>query len=205
MTVLSCLLVNWSLKIELLDNVARSEVKILNNNFSDLLISETVERRLVSINMNRKGICESNSVRNLNESSVGKLVCNDWFSNISCIVSSWSVDLSWVLTRECTTTVRSPSTISINDNLATSKSCVSIRASENKLARWVNNNLWINKEMFWYNLLDYFLVNGWDNSLLRNVRVVLCRNQNVVNTNWSQFTIVLLLILKDNLGFSVRT
>jgi hypothetical protein len=154
--------------------------------------------------MNRQGVCESNCVWNLNESSVGELVCYDWFGDISSIVSSWSIDLSWILTRECTT-MGSPSTISINNNLTACKTCISVRTSENKLARWVNNNLWINKEVFWNNLFHNLFVNGWDNSLLRNVRIMLSWDQDVVNTNWSQLTIVLLFILKDNLGFSIRT
>jgi hypothetical protein len=116
-TILSSLLVNWSLKVEFLNNMARSEVKILNYNFSDLLISKSIKGRLVSINMNWQGVCESNCVWNLNEGSVGELVCYDWFSDISSIVSSWSIDLGWILTRECTTTMGSPSTISINNNL----------------------------------------------------------------------------------------
>ena len=185
--------------------MARSEVKILYYNFSDLLISKSIKGRLVSINMNWQGVCESNCVWNLNEGSVGELVCYDWLSYISSIVGSWSIDLSWILTRECTTTMGSPSTISINNNLTACKTCISVRTSEYKLARWVNNNLWINKEVFRNNLFNNLLVNGWDDSLLRNVRIVLSWNQDVVNTNWSQFTIVFLFILKNNLRFRVRT
>jgi hypothetical protein len=54
----------------------------------------------------------------------------------------------------------SPATISINNNLSACESSVSIWASENKLARWVNNDLGINKEMFRYNFLNNLLVNG---------------------------------------------
>ena len=54
----SCLLVNGSLQVELLDDVARSEVEVFPNNPHDVLISATVFSRTVNFDMDREGIGE---------------------------------------------------------------------------------------------------------------------------------------------------
>ena len=141
MTERSCLLVNGSLQVELLDDVARSEVEVFPYNSHDVLISATVFSRSVGVDMDREGIGEADSVRDLEESSVAEASSDQGLGHVAGVVGCGSVDLGRVFTGESTTTVGSPATVGVDDNLTASEAGVSSGTTNVELARGVNHDL----------------------------------------------------------------
>ena len=205
MPVLCRLLVNRALQVQLLDDVARAEVEVLHHDLGDILVGETAHRGTVSINVNAQGVGEADSVGNLNESAVSQLVRDDRLGDVASVVGRRSVDLGWVLAGEGTATVGRPATVGIDDDLATSEACVSIGSTEGELTRGVDDDFGVNEEVLGDDLLDHLLVNGGPDGLVVDTRVVLLGDQDVVDANRGQLAIALVLVLENDLGFSIRT
>ena len=96
-----------------------------------------------------------------------------------------------------------PSTIGIDNNFSTGEAGVSSWTSYVKLARWVDNDLSTNQHVLWYDLLDNFLGQNLGDLLVGNLWGVLGRDQNIVNTDWLQDTLWLLLIFDNDLRFAI--
>ena len=132
MAVLGGLLVDWSQEVELLDDVARAEVEVLLHNADEVLISESFLYGSIGFNMDGERVGQTDGVRNLDEDSVAEASCYQGLGNISTVVGSRSVDLGGVLAGEGTTTVRSPTTIGIDDNLSSSETRVSLGSTDDE-------------------------------------------------------------------------
>ena len=204
MAILSGLLVDRALQVQLLHDVARSKVKILNHNFSDFVVG-AVHRGTVGVNVDREGVCQSDSVRNLHQHSVGKLVRNDGLGDVASVVGCGSIDLGWVLAREGTTAVGRPPTVGINNNLAASKTSVGRGSALDEAARRVDHKLRVDQQLGRHYLFNHFLDNGRSDHFEVDASIVLRRNQNVVNAQGLQTAIVLLQVLEDDLGLAVGT
>src|SRR6187401_3340444 len=60
------------------------------------------------------------------------------FCNVTCSISSRTVNFTWIFTTECTTTVSTFSTVSIYNDLTTGKTCISMRSANHEFTCWVN-------------------------------------------------------------------
>ena len=106
--------------------------------------------------MNRKGVCQTNSVTNLNQCSVGEAVRYDGLGYISSVVGSGPIYFSGIFAGESTSAMRSPATVSVYNNFTTSKPSVGIGASSVPRASWVNTNLGVSQHICRYDLPDHF-------------------------------------------------
>lgn len=124
MTVLGGQAVNWLGKIELLDNDTRPHVKVLADDGHELLgglIGGTV-----GLNEHGQWLGDTNGVRELHESAAGELGVDERLGYPSSKVGSGSVDLAVVLSRESTTTVSTPATVGVDNDLTAGKTSVTL-------------------------------------------------------------------------------
>ena len=91
------LLVDGSPKIELLDDVARSEVEVLLDNADEVLIGKAFLDSAVRFDMDGEGVWETDGVGNLHQHSVGQASGDKGLGNIASVVGSRTVDLGGVL------------------------------------------------------------------------------------------------------------
>ena len=97
-----------------------------------------------------------------------------------------------------------PSTIGINNNLSACETCISSWSTNVKFTRWVDDDFGSVKHVFWDDFLDDFLCQNIVNLLVGNIWGMLGGDQDVVNSDWLEDTLILLLILNNNLGFAIR-
>jgi len=119
-------------------------------------------------------------------------------------IGSGTIDFGWVFTRESTSSVGSPSTISINDNLTSSCSGISLRTSNYETTRRVQviNNILV--EVFGWNAgKDDLLLKFLSDEVVVYVRAVLSRDDNSVYTLRHRLAINV-LVLHGNLGLGIR-
>lgn len=154
--------------------------------------------------MNRKGVCKTNSITDLNQCSVGEAVRYDRLGYISGVVGSRSVDLGGILSRESTTAMWSPATVSVYNNFATSEPSVGIGATNVPCASGVNNNLGVDQHVRRYDLLDHLFCELLFDLLETGIGVVLSGDQDVVDSERRQSSVLLFNVLKNDLALAVR-
>lgn len=86
----------------------------------EIQISVALSNSVIRVDIDRERLSNTNTVSNLDEGSLAETSMDEGLSDPSGSISSRSVDLSGVLTREGTTTVTTPTTVGINDDLSTS-------------------------------------------------------------------------------------
>jgi len=127
-------LVNWSLEVQLLDDATWSEAEIIFGDSNEIIVRHTFLNGTIRVDMDGKWISKTNSIRNLDQNSVGESIGNKGFGNESSVVSGGSIDLRWVFTGESTTSMWAPSTIGINNNFSSSESGISCWSSNIELS-----------------------------------------------------------------------
>lgn len=132
MAVLGGFLVDGSQEVEFLDDVAWAEVEVLLDNADEVLIGEAFLHGAVGLDVNGEGVGETDGVGDLDEHSVAEATSDQGLGDVSCIVGSRSVNLGGVLTGEGTTTMGSPATIGINNNLSASETGVSLGSTNDE-------------------------------------------------------------------------
>ena len=142
----------------------------------------TWDNGTIAINMNTKRLGDSDTVSNLNHASFTESICTEIFGNPSCSISSRSVDFSAIFTRESTSSVTSPSSISINNDFSASKTGISVRTTSCELSWRIKDISSIDKPFFrdggFYDILDEVLFNLF----VIHIWIVLTRNQDSVNS-----------------------
>lgn len=168
-----CLLVNGSLQSQFLDDVSGSEVEILANDSANVCLSATVLRGAVGVDVDGQRVGETDGVGDLEEGAVAKTSSYKGLGHIAGIVSGRSVDLGRVFTREGAATVGSPTTVGVNNDLATSQASVSGGATDVKLTRRVNDDDGITEHVLGNDLLDHLLGKDLLDYVIRDLWVVL--------------------------------
>ena len=72
---------------------------------------------------------------------MAKAIRNKGLGNVAGIVSCGPVDFAWIFAREGTTSVWTPATVGIDNDLPSSESCIGLGSTNIKLAGWVDNIL----------------------------------------------------------------
>ena len=134
---------------------------------------------------------------------MGEAIGNEGFGDVSSEVSSRSIDLGGILSRESTATVWAPSTVGIDDDLSSSETSISVRSTLAELSRRVDNNLGVLEHLSWHALLDDLLSDDTSDFLVGHILVVLSRDQDVVDSDWLDTATWELLVLHDDLGLAV--
>lgn len=202
MTVSGSLKVLRLLEVEGLDDKSGSEVKVLPDNFDKLGVA--LLTGTVSVDEDGKGFSDTDGVRELDEGSSGETSSDKGLGDPSSSVGGRSVDLGPVLTGEGTTTVSTPTTVGVDNDLSASETGVTLRTTNNKSAGRldvVDNT--IVKEVLGDNLLDDLLKDLLSELLGSDLLSVLSGDDDSVDTEGDHSTILTLLVLNGDLRLRV--
>lgn len=133
----------------------RSEIPVLADDLDKLLIGPLASA--ISVDVNRQRFGDTNSVRELDKCTASETSSNkglgykqgiseNFFlgtrrtkhTDPACGISSRTIDLREILAREGTSTVGTPATIGIDNDLATSKTSITLRTANNETSGGLN-------------------------------------------------------------------
>jgi len=201
------LLVDGSTELELLDDVAGAEVEVVLNNASEELVILTVLNGAVGVDPNAEWVSQSNSVRDLDANAMAEFGVYKRFSDISGEVGGGSIDLGGVLSRVSATSMGTPTTIRVDDDLSSGETGISAGTSLDECTGRVDDvDGVLLQELFGADLLDDLLNKSVADDFIGHIRVVLGGDKNVVDLGGLQvFSLLSDLVLNNNLRFAVRS
>ena len=190
------------LEVEVDDDHARPEVEVLLHNLEDLLVGDRASA--VCVNKHGERLRHTNGIGDLDDGAASKAVSDNALGSLPSNVGSTAVNLGWVLARESTTTVGSPATIGINDDLPASETSITMRSTDDKATRWVQveDGLLI-KVLLRDDRLDDMLLEVSSNLIVGDCLVVLGRDEDSVDSDGHHGTTII-AVLNSHLGLSIR-
>lgn len=199
----SGLLVNGSLQVEFLDEHTRSEIEVLGDYFLEISVSVSISNSVVSVDVHRQRLSNTNTISDLDESSLAEAIRNERLSDPSGGISSRSIDLSGVLSREGTTTVTTPTTIGVNDDFTSSETSITMRSSDSERTRRIQvvNGVCV-QQVSGDDYLNDVLLEFLSDVFVGNSGSVLLRNEDSVDTERSN-ELTFLLVFNGHLHLSV--
>ena len=129
-TVLGCLEVDWAGQIELLDDDSGSHVEVLLDDLNQLIGRSG--GGTVRLDEDGKWLCNTDGIRELDKGTSGKLCVDQRLCDPTGEVCGRTIDLGEILSRESTTSVSSPSTVCVDNDLTTSETSVTLRTTDNE-------------------------------------------------------------------------
>lgn len=138
-TVLGGLEVDGLGQVKFLNNDTGPQVEVVTDDLDELI--RALGRGTVGIDVNGQGLSDTDGVRELNQSAAGKASSDQRLGDPSADVGSRAVDLGEVLSGEGTTTVGTPATVGVDNDLTTSQTSVTLRSTDDEEARGLN--LWL--------------------------------------------------------------
>lgn len=133
MAVLGGLEVDGLGEIQLLDDDTGPHVEVGANDLDKLVRS--LLRSAVGLDEDRQGLRDTDGVRELDEGSAGEAGGNERLGNPAAKVGGGTVDLGEVLAGEGTTTVGTPTTVCVDDDLTASETGVTLGSTDDEEAR----------------------------------------------------------------------
>jgi hypothetical protein len=185
-----------------LTNDSWSEIPVLSDNLDELGIG--LGSGSVRIDVDGEGLCDTDSVRQLDQNSSSELGGNEGLGDPSSSVGGRSVDLGPIFTREGTTTVSTPTTVSVDNDLSASQTSISLRTTDNESTRRLNVvNTSVIEQVLGDDLLDNLLHDFGSQVFGRDLLGVLGGNDDSVDSDGDNGTVTLLLVLDSDLGLGV--
>ena len=132
-TVLGSLAVDGVGEVKLLDNDTGAHVEVGVDDLNKLLGAAV--RGAVGLNEDGEGLGNTNGVGELDESTTSELGVDEGLGDPTGEVGCRAVDLAVVLAGEGTTTVGTPATVGVNDDLTAGKTSVTLGTTNDEVAR----------------------------------------------------------------------
>ena len=133
MAVLGGLKVDGLGKVELLDNDTGAEVEVVADDLDKLI--GVLLRGAVGVDVDRQGLSDTDGVRKLDEGTTGEASGDEGLGDPAPDVGGRAIDLGEVLAGEGATTVGTPATVGVDDDLAASETGITLGATNDKEAR----------------------------------------------------------------------
>ncbi len=206
-TVGSGLLQDWAAQVQVTDDSSWAKIEVVLDDLSDLQVSLSGADNTGAIGINEDGqwVGDTDGVGQLNEDTVGQTSRDDGLGDPTGSVGSRAIDLGGILTREGSTTVGTPTTIGINDDLAASQTSITVWTTDDEAARWVQVVDGLVVEVLSRDdRLDDVLKQLSLDLILSDVLTVLGGDDDGVDTDWDWAT-VLKSVLAGDLGLAVRS
>ncbi len=201
-TIRSSLLVDRASELEIADDATGAEIEVLEDDLEELRVG--LSTSAIRVNEDGQRLGDTDGIGDLNDASLGQLGGDERLGDPAGSISGRAVDLGGVLSGEGTTTVGAPTTISINDDLASSETGITVRTTNDEASRGVKviDGLVINI-LGRNNGLDDVLQKILLDLLLGHVLIVLSGNDDSVNAEWDHGA-GNLLVLDDDLSLTIR-
>lgn len=136
MTVLGGLEVDGLGQVKLLDDDTGPQVKVVTDDLDKLI--GALGGGAVGVDVDGQRLGNTNGVGQLNESTASEAGSDQRLGDPSTDVGGRSVDLGEILSGESTTTVGTPATVCVDNDLATSQTGVTLRTTNDEQARGLN-------------------------------------------------------------------
>mmetsp|Transcript_48062 Transcript_48062/g.94926 ORF Transcript_48062/g.94926 Transcript_48062/m.94926 type:complete len:307 (+) Transcript_48062:1372-2292(+) len=201
----SGLLEDGFLEFQISLDAPRTEVEGGLDDLQDLLICVPGLVGPVRVDEHGQGVSDTDGVRDLDKAALGESGCNNGLGGPASSVGGRAVDLGGVLSREGTTTVRTPTAIGINDDLAASEAGVSVGASDDEAPRGVQvEDGVVVHQLGRDNRVNDVLAEFGTEVVVGDIWGVLSGDDDGVNSLRDALAVGHLLVLDGNLGLSVR-
>merc|ERR1711920_632631 len=133
-----CLLVLWLTKRQGLRNGTWAAIECDLDDIGDVVCRELALLCSVCLHKERQGLGNADGIGQLHQCSLAQATLHNRLGHLPANVSGRSVNLGWILARECTTSMSSPSAIRVDDDLATREPSVTLWAADDELASGVD-------------------------------------------------------------------
>jgi len=131
-TVLGSLVVDGVGQVQFLDNDTRPHVEVLPDDLNELV--GRLVASAVSLNEQTEWLSDTNGVRKLDKTAACELSLEQRLGDPTGEVSSGTIDLGVILAGESTTTVGTPTTVGIDNDLTSGETSITLRSTNNELA-----------------------------------------------------------------------
>jgi len=203
--VTSCLGVDWSLEVEFLDESTRTKIPVVADDVDELSVGLLLGGS-VRVDVDRQRLGDTDSVRELDNTSAGEAGGDERLCDPSCGVCAGSVDLGPVLAGEGSTSVGSPAAVRVDNDLSASETGVSLRTTDNEAPGGLDvvDGLVV-EEIGGNDGLDDLLDELLPEVLGGNLLSVLGRDDDRVDTDRGDGTraVLILLVLNRDLGLGL--
>lgn len=200
-TVLGGCVVDGVDEVQLLDNDTRAEVKVLVDDLDELLGG--LVRGAVGLNEEGQRLSNTDGVRKLDQRTASQLGVDERLGDPAGKVGSGAVDLGVVLSGESTTTVGTPTTVGVDNDLTASETGITLRSTDDEQTRGLDVVLdVVVKVLGRDNLLDDLLLDLLTELLGGDVLAVLGRDDDSVDTERNDSTAIV-SVLNGDLGLGV--
>jgi len=200
-TVLGSLEVDGVVQVELTNNDTRSEIKVVADDLDELL--GVLLRGAVRVDVDGEGLSDTNGVRELDKGTSAKTGSDQGLGDPSADVGSGTIDLGEILSGESTTTVGTPATVGVDDDLSAGQTSITLGTTNDEETRGLDVVDGVVTEVLGGDdLLDDLLLNLLSELLGGDIRRVLSRYNDSVDTLRDNGTVVV-LVLDGDLGLGV--
>lgn len=132
MAVLGGLEVNGAVQAKLANNDTGAEVKVAADDLDELVGG--LVRAAVGVDVDGEGLSNTNGVGELNERTAGEAGSDEGLGDPAADVGSRTVDLGKVLAGESTTTVATPATVRVDNDLTAGEAGVALGTTDDEAA-----------------------------------------------------------------------
>lgn len=192
------------LEVELSHDNSGSEVPVVSDDVDQVgvrLLTGTV-----SLDKDGQGLGDTDGVRQLDQASSGKTGVDQRLGDPSRSVGGRSVNLGEVLTREGTTTVGTPTSVGVDNDLSAGQTSVTLRTTDNESAGRLNVvDGSVVQEVGRDDLVDDLLLDLLSEVLGGDLLGVLGGDDDGVDSQGDHGTGLVLLVLDGDLGLGVRS
>ena len=201
MAVLGGLSVDGLGQVKVLHDDTGTEIEVVADDLDQLVGG--LGRGAVALNEDGKGLSDTNGVGELDEGTAGKLGVDQRLGDPARNVGGRAVDLGVVLSGESTTTVGTPTTVGINDDLTASETGITLRTTDDEAAGGLDVvDSAVVKELSRDDLADNLLLDDGTELLSGDIVAVLGRDNDGVNAEGLDGTIVV-SVLNGDLGLGI--
>lgn len=131
--VLGSLEVDGAVQVELANNDTRTHVEVVADDLDELLGG--LLRGTVGVDVDGEGLSDTNGVGKLDQGAAGKAGVDQGLGNPAAEVGSGTVDLGEILSGESTTTVGTPTTVGVDNDLTAGQTGVTLGTTNDEAAR----------------------------------------------------------------------
>ena len=194
-----------TLELKVTLDASGAKVEVLVDDLSELGVGHALLDGAVGVDKDGKRVRDTDGVRQLDKSTFAKSTGNEGLGNPTGGVGGRTIDLGGVLSGEGSSSVGSPSTVSVDDDLTAGEAGISVGSSNDEAARGVQvvDGLVV-KELLGDDRLDDVLHQVLADLLVGDILGVLRRDDDSVDTLGDRHT-VLELVLASDLRLSVGT
>lgn len=200
-TVLGSLDVDRLGQVQVTDDNTGAEIEVVADDLHQLvggLVGGTV-----GLDEDGEGLSDTNGVGELDKSTAGQLGAHQRLSDPASNVGSGTVDLGVVLSGESTTTVGTPTTVGVDNDLTTGQTGVTLGTTNDEAARGLQVvDSAVIEQLVGDNALDNLLLQDSTELLSGDVVGVLGRDDDSVDTQGLDGTVVV-GVLNGDLGLGV--